>query len=185
MSLVGVILSLTVGLSSNIQLARLWTWQPSWKSRSSWTFALACALISGLSCLFGSLSSHQVLQSSPNQFYAFLGSSILISIGIWVLILAVHAVPFAIDSPRSDNTSFDMNQMMFVFIMETMSNLSLGLGVGFTGLNSQWAAIGAGVSAFVAYFASLHTGVFSCRSRFVQVATAFSGALIAAVGLMR
>lgn len=181
MGLVGFILSLTVGVSSNLQHVRRWDPSTASQSRGGIGFGVTCACISSLACLFGSLTSHRMMRAVPNPDYSIVGSCVLIAIGIWVILQTIYTTPRAVAKMP---VHFDFDQMIFVAMTEVMANLSLGLASGFIGLNSVLISISVGLSELALCVFPRCIQRLTTQSRYLQSAITLSGTLLIIAGLI-
>lgn len=138
MGLASWLCSFVIGMSSHASHGGLTSAGTAKQGQPPWIFYLLCAICQVAACLVGGLTGQRIEKLIGSGTAALLGSSILVSIGLWMMLQRGFA--WRSSDLESSDTAFGFSEMMFVVLAQILADLSLGFGVAFVRLHVVVAA---------------------------------------------
>ncbi|WP_369125278.1 manganese efflux pump [Alicyclobacillus fastidiosus] len=129
-------------------------------------------------CLVGSLSGIRIEHMLSTDICNLIGSGVLIAVGIWTIIQDLYNR----HRPRLQvETQLGFHEWMLVGLAQTLTDLSVGVGLGFSSINIWLTVVLLGLFSFLFLF--IPSKFFPKRTHGLgNHAAIFSGALLIIVG---
>ncbi|WP_067616968.1 manganese efflux pump MntP [Alicyclobacillus acidiphilus] len=144
MGIPGLVMSLVLGVSSNLDNVGIGLSYGMHRTRIPLFFSIAVAVMSFSACFFGALTGRRIIGIASAHQWSLVGSCILIAIGLWTAVQSVVAK----DTPSIDSRFIRFHEMMLIGTAQAMGDLSIGFGSVFTGINGWATAASVGMFSF-------------------------------------
>lgn len=179
MGILGLVMSLFLGVSSNLDNIGIGLSYGMSKTRVPLFFCTIVSVLSFSSCTVGSLTARRISVVLPVQLSLLIGSCILITIGLCIVVQSFISK----DTSLMDSRAIRFHEMMIVGIAQAISDLSIGFSSGFTGINGWVTATSIGVFSFA--FLLIPSLIYQwIPVQYTRHATFLSGVLLVVVGLI-
>lgn len=149
-------------------------------------FAFCIAIVSIGACVLGGVTGHRIVMVLSRKACDVIGSAILVCIGLWILVQMMFSrrpLGSSQTLPTVTGWQVGFSEIMFLGLAQALSDLSIGLGIGFTKLNLLLVAGTVGLMSFISLWQPFRLGERRIWPRLNQGLTALSGVLFIVVGL--
>lgn len=177
--ILGVVMSLLLGIGSNLDTIGIGLSYGTHKTRIPWLFCIIVSVLSFCACLIGALTAKRTDDIVSPHASSLIGSCIFIAIGLWIAIQSF----FSADTSSVDSRLIRFHEMMIIGTAQAMGNLSIGFASGFIDMNGWITATSVGI------FSMTFLLLPSLARRWIPVkytehARFLSGVLLVVVGLI-
>lgn len=136
-------------------------------------------VVSCLVFLFGGVLSGTLLHALPSSLCKTVGTAVLSVVGGWVLLQGM--LDHMSHQERTTHIAFD--ELMLMVMAQTLTDLLLGLGAGFSGLSLWTAVISIGICGLFLVLFARSLGGHRTVINLIHTATISAGMLLLFVGM--
>lgn len=173
------LLGIIIGISTNFDSVGSGLAYGRRKSYIPWLFCIITSITSLCAFVLGSLTGVRIAHFMSPATCNLIGSVILVCIGLWIAIQAITGPDTAAATP----IELGFSEMMFIAVAQAMSDLSVGFGAGFAGLNILSISLAIALFSFVFLAVPMRLGARLRTQRLGKRATFISGILLVVIGL--